>query len=206
MNMPVKFHLYFDDTGNRDPDKHDYGPGERDDDMDCFALGGILLKQADIDSVIQAHKTFCAEHGVGYPLHSHSIRGGRGKFGWLKTPEKAGVFLPALEEHLLALPIVAVACVVDRPGYVARYKDKHADNLWLMCKTAFLILIERSAKYVDEQGVSLPPRTEPILLCQWEGLAWLGSGMSLPPRTEPILLCQWEGLAWLGSGIRTRSV
>ena len=33
-------------------------------------------------------------------------------------------------------------------------------------------------------------------------LAWV----SLPPRTEPILLCQWEGLAWLGSGIRTRTV
>jgi hypothetical protein len=30
--------------------------------------------------------------------------------------------------------------------------------------------------------------------------------VSLPPKTEPLSLCQWEGLAWLGSGIRTRSV
>jgi hypothetical protein len=30
--------------------------------------------------------------------------------------------------------------------------------------------------------------------------------LSLPPKTEPLSLCQWEGLAWLGSGIRTRSV
>jgi DNA (cytosine-5)-methyltransferase 1 len=30
--------------------------------------------------------------------------------------------------------------------------------------------------------------------------------LSLPLRTEPILLCQWEDAAWLGSGIRTRTV
>jgi hypothetical protein len=43
-------------------------------------------------------------------------------------------------------------------------------------------------------------------------IAWRGPdgpvyrGLSLPPKTEPLSLCQWEGLAWLGSGIRTRSV
>jgi len=30
--------------------------------------------------------------------------------------------------------------------------------------------------------------------------------LSLPPKTEPLSLCQWEGLAWLGSGVWTRSV
>jgi hypothetical protein len=28
--------------------------------------------------------------------------------------------------------------------------------------------------------------------------------VSLPPKTEPLSLCQWEGSAWLGSGTRTR--
>ena len=32
------------------------------------------------------------------------------------------------------------------------YKDKYKERLWLMCKTAFSVLIERAAKYVDEQG------------------------------------------------------
>ena len=93
-----KFHLYFDDTGNRDPDKFTYASHERDDQMDCFGLGGILIKEDDIDKIIQAHKTFCSAHNISYPLHSWSIRGGRGKFGWLKTPEKAGIFMAALED------------------------------------------------------------------------------------------------------------
>jgi len=70
----------------------------------------------------------------------------------LKTPEKAGVFMPALESYILSLPIITVACIIDRPGYVVRYKERFADKLWLMCRTAFTILVERAAKYVDEQG------------------------------------------------------
>lgn len=60
--------------------------------------------------------------------------------------------MPALEEYLLSLPIITIACIVDRPGYLARYKEKFREQLWLMCKTAFTILVERAAKYVDEQG------------------------------------------------------
>lgn len=150
--MPDKYHLYFDDTGSRDPDKSSYSSEEREDKMDCFGLGGILIKEKHIDEIIRAHKIFCQEHDIAYPLHSWAIRGGRGKFGWLKKPEKAGIFMAALEDYLLSLPIIAIACVIHRPGYVARYKEKYKDRLWLMCKTAFTILIERAAKYVDDQG------------------------------------------------------
>ena len=146
-----KFHLYIDDTGSRNPDRA-YAQQARDDKMDCFGLGGIIIREDRIDEAIQAHKLFCAEHNIDYPLHSYAIRGGREKFAWLKTPEKSGIFMPALEEYLLSLPIITIACVVDRPGYVARYKEKFQERLWLMCKTAFTILIERAAKYVDEQG------------------------------------------------------
>jgi hypothetical protein len=45
--------------------------------------------------------------------------------------------------------------VVHRPGYVARYKEKYQDKLWLMCKTTFCILVERAAKYADKQGRKL---------------------------------------------------
>lgn len=152
MTIPNKYHLYFDDTGSRDPDKAPHAPEEREDKMDCFGLGGIVIKEDNIDEIIQTHKAFCREHNITYPLHSWAIRGGRSKFGWLKTPEKAGIFLAALEEYLLSLPIITIACVVHRPGYVARYKEKYQERLWLMCKTAFSILIERAAKYVDDQG------------------------------------------------------
>jgi uncharacterized protein DUF3800 len=148
---PTKYHLYIDDTGSRDPDKADEGM-TRKDKMDCFALGGILVLESAIDELIQSHLRFCEAHDIDYPLHSHAIRGGRKKFAWLKTPEKAGLFLPALEEHLLSLPVVVTACVVHRPGYLARYKEEYRERLWLMCKTAFTILIERTAKFVDEQG------------------------------------------------------
>lgn len=57
----------------------------------------------------------------------------------------------ALEGFLLSLPILGVACVIHRPGYVARYQDRYKEALWYMCKTAFSILIERAAKFADEQ-------------------------------------------------------
>src|SRR5258706_9688832 len=117
-------HLYFDDTGNRDPDKFAYVPEGREDRMDWFALGGVIVREGDIAKTQEAHQHFCRAHNITYPLHSHGIRGGRGKFGWLKKPENAATFFPALEEYILSLPIITVACVVNRPGYVARYKEK----------------------------------------------------------------------------------
>src|SRR3546814_4091498 len=94
-------------------------------------------------------------HDIDYPLHSWAIRGARGKFAWLKAPEKAGNFHAAIEEYLLSLPIVALACVINRPGYVARYKGRYNEQLWLMCKTAFSILVERAAKFADDEGRQL---------------------------------------------------
>lgn len=154
--MSGKYILYFDDTGSRDPDDDAaYGSTPRDDHMDCFALGGVLIREEDIDHIFQSHKAFCAEWQIDYPLHSSRIRGGQGKFGWLKKPENAGSFFPAIEDFLLSLPIVSIACVIHRPGYVARYKDHYQDRLWYMCRTAFSILIERSAKFAHEQGRKL---------------------------------------------------
>lgn len=146
-----KYHLYIDDTGTRNPDKAAMDQ-VRDDKMDCFGLGGIIAKEADIDLIKAAHENFCAGQKIDYPLHSWAIRGGRENFDWLKKPEKAGIFFSALEEFLLSLPMITIACVVDRPGYVERYKERFQERLWLMCKTAFNILVERAAKYVDDQG------------------------------------------------------
>lgn len=150
--MSDRFHLYFDDTGSRDPD---HVPDPRQDQMNCFALGGVLIKEEDIDTIYNLHKTFCSKWRIDYPLHSSPIRGGRGNFGWLKKPENAHLFLTDLESFLLSLPITGTACVIHRPGYVARYKGQYKKKLWHMCKTTYSILIERAAKFADEHGCKL---------------------------------------------------
>jgi hypothetical protein len=146
-------HLYIDDSGSRDPD---HEPSRnRQDGMDYFALGGILMNEEDVDALYTAHKVFCEQWGINYPLHSWAIRGGREDFGWLKKPEAAFAFLSSLEQFIVGLPILGIATVIDRPGYVARYKEKHKDDLWFMCKTAYCILIERAAKYAASHGRQL---------------------------------------------------
>ncbi|TCQ14334.1 DUF3800 domain-containing protein [Rhizobium sp. PP-CC-3G-465] len=155
MNLPSspkrpEYHLFIDDTGSRDPD---HRPLEtRRDRMDCFGLGGFLIKEEDVESLKEAYAAFCARNTIDYPLHSQEIRGGRGQFGWLKKPENARVFFPELDAFMLGLPIIGIAAVIDRPGYVARYREQYAERLWFMCKTAYSILIERAAKYADSQG------------------------------------------------------
>ena len=66
--MTEKYLLYFDDTGSRDPDRSAYTTA-RNDRMDCFGLGGILVKEEDIEDVLQKYKTFCAEWNIDYFLH-----------------------------------------------------------------------------------------------------------------------------------------
>lgn len=151
--MTKELHLYIDDSGSRDPDHVD--PEKRRDGMNCFAFGGILINEEDVDALYEAHRVFCGKWGIDYPLHSWAIRGGREDFGWLKKPENAHAFLTELDAFILGLPVLGIAAVIDRPGYVARYKEMHADQLWFMCKTAYCILIERAAKYARSQGRQL---------------------------------------------------
>lgn len=146
-------HLYIDNSGTRDPDREP--STNRRDGMDCFALGGILINQEDVDALYAAHRAFCDRWRIDYPLHSWAIRGGRENFGWLKKPEAAFDFLLSLETFVVGLPILGIAAVIDRPGYVARYKEKHKDDLWFMCKTAYSILVERAAKYAASKGRKL---------------------------------------------------
>jgi len=130
----AEIHLYIDDSGSRYPDR---APKEkrRDDEMDYFALGGVLINEEDGDEVFAEHKAFCDAYSIDYPLHSWAIRGGREDFGWLKKPEAAFAFLTDLEKMLGSLPIVGIAAVIDRPGYVARYPSR---VLWRLVPYEFL--------------------------------------------------------------------
>ena len=123
--------------------------------MDCFGLGGILINEEDVSDLLAAHKAFCESWKIDYPLHSHAIRGGRGNFSWLKNPEKAVEFYSDLEQFLINLPVIGIAAVIDRPGYVARYNERYEGKPWLMDKTAYVILIERAAKYAKSRNRKL---------------------------------------------------
>lgn len=52
-------------------------------------------------------------------------------------------------------PVTGVACVIDRPDNELRYADKYIENRWMLCKTAFSIILERAAKYAISQGHKL---------------------------------------------------
>jgi hypothetical protein len=147
-----RMHLYFDDSGVRQPDRT---PQSRLDGMDYFALGGILIHEENIGALIAAHRALIAKWQVTGPLHSTRIRGHRGTFAWLgKDASKESDFLADLETMIIELPIVSIACVVDRPGYVARYAERYKEP-WLLCKTAFAILAERAAKHASRCGTQL---------------------------------------------------
>ncbi len=150
-----KIILCFDDSGSRDPDRKMSLHDRRQDKMDWFALGGVLVKEEDISEVIAMHDDFCQKWGINYPLHSTKIRCHQGKFAWLKKRENRNRFYSELECFLLSLPVICTACVMHRPGYVARYKKHYEDRLWLMCKTTFSILTERVSKYADSQDRQL---------------------------------------------------
>jgi hypothetical protein len=46
-----------------------------------------------------------------------------------------------------SVPVIGLACIIDRPGYNARYREKYGRQRWSLCKSAFTISVERAAKY-----------------------------------------------------------
>ena len=124
--------------------------------MDWFALGGVLIDKEDRKLALERYDAFVTSWGIDYPLHSTRIRGRRDKFRWLGQDEvRAERFHRELADMLLAMPMTGIACVIDRPGYNARYAEKYGDQRWLMCKTAYAILIERSLKFAKAAGANL---------------------------------------------------
>lgn len=148
-----KYHLYFDDSGVRFPDKQQLPP--RNDGMDYFALGGILIKDSDRGPVTEKLIKLKAKWSIKAPLRSADIRGKRGNYKWLTDQEKHDIFFNELNSFLFEIPVIGVAAVVNRIGYNKRYEEKHGDERWWMCKTAFSILAERTAKFVDKNGGKL---------------------------------------------------
>ena len=139
--------FYMDDSGTRHPD-HD--PGKRaQHNFDWFALGGILVKDSDELEARELHEAFCRKWGLNCAIHSVEVRARNKEFLWLERRPKRDqeIFYEDLYQLMRSVPAVGLACVIDRPGYNARYRDKYGRERWSLCKSAFTIGVERAAKY-----------------------------------------------------------
>lgn len=146
--------LYLDDSGTRNPDRK---TGREATDRDWFALGGYLINEEEEGVARTAHAAFCEGWGIKYPLHSYDIRSECGRFSWLAAlePREKNRFMKELARMLLAIPVIGHACVIDRPGYNARYREKYGRQTWMLCRTAFAVVCERAAKYARKHGCRL---------------------------------------------------
>lgn len=147
------YHLYLDDSGARHLDYVPKQAGEQD----WFALGGILIAEEAEDDFREAHRKFCESWDITDPLHSVRIRHRSKQFSWLGQLEEKERerFYAELTQLIVSAPVMGIACVIDRPGYDARYRAKYGKRRWALCKTAFSIVSERAAKYAASQGKRL---------------------------------------------------
>lgn len=148
MNKLKPLCFYMDDSGTRHPSKKATGEVP---DHDWFALGGILINEVDIESAKKAVDDFMADWPAanGAPLHSYDIRQRKAAFKWLQDVDAAtsAKFFNGLTELIASLPVVVMACVIDRPGYNKRYEEVYGTAKWQLCKSAFTIAVERAAKF-----------------------------------------------------------
>jgi hypothetical protein len=139
--------FYLDDSGTRHPD---HKPGKRAaHGYDWFALGGVMVKDSDEPGAKELHSTFCRKWGITSPIHSVEVRSRTKEFLWLeRRPQRdKDIFYEDLYQLLRAVPVTGLACVIDRPGYNARYRELYGRQRWSLCKSAFTISVERAAKY-----------------------------------------------------------
>lgn len=148
--------FYMDDSGTRHPDR----PGQQAcHGNDWFALGGILIDEedkAEAEGQIDSFRARWPQMGDA-PLHSAEIRASSDNFKWLGpngSPLK-DAFCSDLNSLLCALPVTGLACVIDRPGYNARYTERYGRERWSLCRTAFTIAVERAVKLTKQRDRKL---------------------------------------------------
>lgn len=146
-------HLYLDETGPRHPDR---AAVQTKHGNDWFAIGGILVRAEDEDAVKTALAGFKKQWPqITAPLHLTDMRSEKKKFAWIGrlSGTDRDRFWSGYRTFLAGIPAAGTACVIDRPGYVARgYGKREGDSKWLLCRSAFDIVVERAAKLAKQQG------------------------------------------------------
>lgn len=144
--------IYIDDSGTRHPDRK---PGNKPaHGHDYFSLGGVYVLEEEEHAARKLHTDFLTKWEIKVPLHSVEIRNQSGGFAWvgkLGNSEKQQ-FFEELYGLMKSVPVIGTACVIDRPGYNARYSAKYGKGKWMLCKSAFSILVERAAKVAMRDG------------------------------------------------------
>ena len=159
-HKPLYF-LYLDDSGPRFLDRL---VRDADQSPQWFTLGGALVREEDKAVCEQAHADLLNRWPeITQPLHLTDMHSKRKGFAWLDavTADRRGQFWADYHSVVGTLPMIAVGCVVHRPGYRDRgYGARDGDAKWNLCRTAFNILIERSAKLAHTEGRRLRVRYE----------------------------------------------
>jgi|SRR5882724_8855093 len=144
-------HLYIDETGPRHPDRAAV-PTKHGNDW--FAIGGVLIRAEDEDGAKLSLTNFKRRWPqITSPLHLTDME--KKKFAWIGRlkAEDRDRFWSSYRTFLASLPVAGTACVIDRPGYVARgYGKRVGDTKWLLCRSAFDIVVERAAKLAKQHG------------------------------------------------------
>jgi hypothetical protein len=121
--------------------------------MDCFALGGLLMPSEQLGALIDNLENLKRTHRIEKHLRSHEIRTRQGQFRWLEQDDsRAAEFHRDLDEFMRTLPGHAVGCCVHRPGYNKRFAERYGADRWLLCRSAYAIVIERCAKIAARHG------------------------------------------------------
>jgi hypothetical protein len=152
MNRPITF--YMDETGNRHPDKKSDKSREG---RDWFGLGGVLIRGEDNEKARELVSDFSAKWKLTGPAHLTDMMSETKHFAWLgKRPQdQIDQFWSDWRTALTGANVIGLACIVDRPGYLARgYLEKHPDK-WMLCRSAFDISVERAAKIARREDRKL---------------------------------------------------
>ncbi|WP_433908764.1 DUF3800 domain-containing protein [Sphingomonas yabuuchiae] len=139
--------FYMDETGSRQPDKK---PDASRLGRDWFAFGGFIIRREDEEAAKWARDEVARRLDVRHPFHITDMLAEAKKFSFLqrKTEKERLAFWAEYQEFLADLPVMGLGCVIDRPGYAARgYVEKHPETKWLLCRSAFDIVVERAVKY-----------------------------------------------------------
>ena len=123
--MTEVMRLYLDDSGTRHPDRD---RGQRSvHGYDWFGLGGVLIHDRDVDALTSRYRSFCAKWNITYPLHSAEIRSRVDSFRWLRkrSDSERAEFFADVGTLVTSSELTATACVIDRPGYNHRYRERY---------------------------------------------------------------------------------
>ena len=139
--------LYIDESGDHNLQKiNPYYP--------CFVLGGVLVDENYHDHVITPEMNLLKMrffNTSNVALHLYDVKRQRGAFGPLSVASTRNEFWAKWRQLMEQWDYKVIACVIDKPKYVARY-GPNADDPY---DYAFKVLVERLTLHLkdcDDRG------------------------------------------------------